>query len=207
MTILGKSLIAAALIGSIATPLVIQYQTQLRLAEENGFLREQLEQQTAAVEENRQRADELARAVHAALKSSSEPPSRELLRLRGEIGRLRVEASELRAQLAESRGAQTVHIVTPLQGGAGDIELPVADQPVAESSFDMAMKTYLSTQADQPSTLLTSVESAEKMLLLNIGYTPSAAVADAEALLFQTQTSANLGQSAALESYLNWIGH
>jgi RNA polymerase sigma factor (sigma-70 family) len=94
------AIVGALLAAALATPVVVQHQTQVRLRDENVSLRQQVEQLGQLRAEN-ERLSELAG------QSTNEQPlaeneMRELLRLRGEVGRLRqenVEMGRLREQV------------------------------------------------------------------------------------------------------------
>jgi RNA polymerase sigma factor (sigma-70 family) len=98
MTTLKLSFIGAVVVAGIATPLAIQHRSANRLRDENSQLRQQLHEQDKLATENEQ-----LKVLNAEANRSQSPvdPSRELLRLRGEIGVLRNQNQELSRLLAQ----------------------------------------------------------------------------------------------------------
>ena len=131
MTKLKLCVISAIVVASVATPLVLQHQAQIKLREDNQALRQQSDQLAA---ENA-RLSNLAARANSARAVASEQPS-ELLRLRGEVGVLRQQKSEaerlleatrqLRAGLTNSQSAQATNAPTPFS------------EPVAKESWAFA---------------------------------------------------------------------
>src|ERR1043166_407788 len=103
MTTLQKTLIAVTIIAaSVATPLAIQRQTNLR--KENEALRLQIDQQAQLAAENERLSKMITETVQASPQLLPDDRLQELLRLRGEVGRLRLESRELaRVKAAETQ--------------------------------------------------------------------------------------------------------
>jgi RNA polymerase sigma factor (sigma-70 family) len=83
----------------VATPLIVQHQSQIRLREENLLLQRQYEQGANLAEENRRLSNLLAQASS----HQNEAQLLELLRLRSEVGRLRQQNQELVMLRQENR--------------------------------------------------------------------------------------------------------
>ena len=81
---------AALIVAGLATLVVYERQTNTKLRDENRVLREQVVQ----IEELRAENQRLSRAGSSAANGLSEQQSRELLRLRGQVGVLRRQLSE-----------------------------------------------------------------------------------------------------------------
>jgi len=92
MTKLKTALVSAVLLAGVATPLILQHQTQAQLRLENQALRlqnEQVEQRLAPLAaENKRLSDLVSQPGTSAISDRAA----ELLRLRAEVGRLRAEA-------------------------------------------------------------------------------------------------------------------
>lgn len=120
MTTLQKSLIAATVVAvSVATPVLIQQQSQVRLRNANAALRQQVEQLSGLTAENERLSNLLAQANSA----SASNQATDLLRLRGEVGLLRQRTNELgklRAENSQLRNAQAK--ATPRQSSAQSTE-------------------------------------------------------------------------------------
>src|SRR5262249_43197558 len=84
------------------TPLVIQHQAQVKLREENQYLRRRVEQLDQLAAENEQ----LSNLVAQSKNSVTGDRMSELLRLRGEVGVLRRQTNELAKLRAENRRLQ-----------------------------------------------------------------------------------------------------
>jgi RNA polymerase sigma factor (sigma-70 family) len=92
-----KVAVSAVVVAGVGTTLVLEYQTQKKLRDENASLRQQIEQLASVQEENRRLSN---------LQASSQLPKEqfsELLRLRGQIGGLRNQTNELGKLQAENR--------------------------------------------------------------------------------------------------------
>ena len=92
MTKLKIGIVGAVITAAVAVPWVMQHQAQTRLAEANESLRQQTEQNSRLAAENERLSSLLARS--AAPAPATNDSARELLRLRGEVGRLRRESAE-----------------------------------------------------------------------------------------------------------------
>lgn len=90
-TKIKTAMIAGALLGAVATPIVLQHQSQANLREENKALHHQIEIFAQSVAENERLSNLLAQA--AAEKFDSEKAS-ELLRLRGEVTHLKWQLAD-----------------------------------------------------------------------------------------------------------------
>jgi RNA polymerase sigma factor (sigma-70 family) len=92
-TKLKTTVIAAVLIASVVTPLLLQRQAQARWREQDESWRQQSSQLAQLTADNQRLAGLLAGANDSAASSNSQ--FRELLRLRGEVGRLRQNVQHL----------------------------------------------------------------------------------------------------------------
>jgi hypothetical protein len=99
MTKLKFGVTGVIAIASVVTPLLIQHHSLAQLHQENQDLRQQLTQLASVVHESEQPSNLLAKAT-AQTPNSDE--LKELLRLRGEVGRLRNEEKELARLRMES---------------------------------------------------------------------------------------------------------
>lgn len=86
-----KTGIAAAIVATLAVPLVMQHRAQTRLQQENEDLRRKVQTMEQVTVENQRLADLLAEATTLVPTRSGQTQSSEVLRLRGEVGRLRQE--------------------------------------------------------------------------------------------------------------------
>src|SRR5690242_403041 len=96
MTKLKLGVIGAVAVASVATPLVIQHQAQVKLREQNQSLREQVEHLSQLKTENARLADLVAEANRA--QALSKDQLSELMKLRGEVGMLRKQRKEVEKQ-------------------------------------------------------------------------------------------------------------
>jgi hypothetical protein len=118
MTKLKLGVISAIVVVGVATPLVLQHQSEVKHREDDQALRQQIDQLAA---ENERLSNLAARATSAQPPANGQPG--ELLRLRGEVGVLRQQKSEaerlleatrqLRAELTNSQSAQATNPPTP----------------------------------------------------------------------------------------------
>jgi len=90
VTKLKAGIIAAIVVAGVATPLVIQHQAQVKLAEKDSLLRQQSEQLAQLVSESQRLSNLLAQASPS--RSLPSDQLMELLRLRSEVGALRQQA-------------------------------------------------------------------------------------------------------------------
>lgn len=93
LTKLKIGALGALLVAGVATPLVLQHQAQARLNERNEALERQAAQTDRLAAENQRLSNLLVQAGTTA--RFPDDTERELLRLRGEVGRLRLAAQEL----------------------------------------------------------------------------------------------------------------
>ncbi len=101
MTKLQAGIVGAIVVASVATPLVVQHQSETKLREENEVLRQQVSQIAQSYVENTRLSNLVARAKES--QSLSEGQLSELLRLRGEVGLLRDQTNELARLRQENR--------------------------------------------------------------------------------------------------------
>lgn len=95
MTKLKVGIVSTIVAAGIAIPLIMQHQAQNKLRQENEDLRQKAEQSEQLAAEN-ERLAKLAAEAGAAPPPANEP-SRELLKLRGEVGKLRQENANVTA--------------------------------------------------------------------------------------------------------------
>lgn len=96
-------LFGAAVVAALALWLAIEHKGQMRLVKEHGELQQQMSQLLALSARNQELSNFLAQPVPT--RSLSENETRELLRLRGQIGVLRRQAGELESVRSENRQA------------------------------------------------------------------------------------------------------
>lgn len=99
MTKLKLGIISAIAVVGVATPLVIQYQSQARLREENALLRQQANEKDQLALENQRLSNQLAAAKSS--RPLADEQLSELMRLRGEVGTLRKQKQGL-AQIRQT---------------------------------------------------------------------------------------------------------
>jgi RNA polymerase sigma factor (sigma-70 family) len=104
MTKLKVGILSALVIAGVATPLVIQHQSQVRLRETDSALLRQADRITQLEAENERLSNLVAQAGSTSAPRSG--PSRELLKLRSEVGMLREQTNELGRFRQESRKLQ-----------------------------------------------------------------------------------------------------
>jgi hypothetical protein len=104
-TVLTIVLPAAIVIG-LAIGVAIEHNARLRVSAEHKALELQLDQMASVIAANAQLSNRVALATTP--QSLPDDQSRELLRLRGEVGLLRQQAGELETVRAENRQAHTV---------------------------------------------------------------------------------------------------
>src|SRR5687767_13122114 len=102
--------IAGLIVAVLAVLLVIQHQAQTKIRDENAALRQQLAQIDQLAAEN-QRLANLAAAASSAPAPTNDQ-FREVLKLRGEVGRLRQENKSVTAEIAKPTGPSTLSGVT-----------------------------------------------------------------------------------------------
>jgi hypothetical protein len=101
--VITSGVCVAAVIG-LAIWLAVEHKARLRLGEEHKALEQQLKQMAGLIAENAQLSNVVARANGA--QSLPDDQSRELLRLRGEVGLLRQQSQELETVRTENRQAR-----------------------------------------------------------------------------------------------------
>jgi cell division protein FtsB len=102
MTTMQKTLIfITAVAAGVTTPLVIQHYSQVKLRAENQSLRQQVDQLAQLTAENERLSNLVARSNQP--RPLPVEPSRELLRLRGEVGLLRQQNQELAKRLIDQQ--------------------------------------------------------------------------------------------------------
>jgi hypothetical protein len=99
-----SSVLCLAAVGSLAIWLAVEHQSRLRLGEEHTALEQQLKQLAGLIAQNEQLSILAARANRPP--SLPDDQSRELLRLRGEVGLLRQQSKQLETVRQENRQAR-----------------------------------------------------------------------------------------------------
>ncbi len=137
MTALQKTFIIVTVAAvSATTPLLIQHQARVRLREENESLHQQVAQLAQLTAENERLSSLLAGANQP--KSSPSEPSRELLRLRGEVSLLRRQNQELAKRLMDT---QRTPSPTDFEPNASWADAGNATPEAAADTFAWAIKT------------------------------------------------------------------
>ena len=108
MTKLKIGIIAVIVAAGLTIPLVMHHQTQNKLRESNEALRKQEEQNARLAAENQQLSNRVA--VAGTAKPATTDPSREVLKLRGEVGRLKLENAS--AAAAKTNGPSALSGLT-----------------------------------------------------------------------------------------------
>jgi RNA polymerase sigma factor (sigma-70 family) len=93
MTKLKIAIVGSLAAAAMAAPLIVQHQSLSRLRDENQILQQQQNQVGQLATENERLSNVVAQASRA--QAFSEDQLRELLKLRGEVGRLRQQSNEL----------------------------------------------------------------------------------------------------------------
>ncbi|MGO8699025.1 MAG: RNA polymerase sigma factor [Limisphaerales bacterium] len=134
MITLQKTLIVTMIAAGVATPMVMQYRAQAKLREENQLLRQQVDQLTPLGAEN----ERLSKLIAEARQSKPPPsqPSRELLRLRGELGRLRQQNQDLAKLVADRQPSPAAFQPSSTWADAGS-----ATPEAAAGTFAWAIKS------------------------------------------------------------------
>ncbi len=109
-------ILMVAVAASVAAPVALRHRAQAEWREKAALQQERAGQLEAALAENRRLSDLVAQARSSPAASSGE--LRELLRLRGEIGRLRQAVSEMEKLKATNQWLLTVAGTLPGQPGA-----------------------------------------------------------------------------------------
>src|SRR2546427_690456 len=105
MTKLSFVILTAVVLAGVAALVAIRHVPQLKLREEIGTLRQQVEQLPQLAAENKRLSNQVAQAVSAPQPFAVQLP--ELLRLRGEIARLRQENRQLSAGLVPGQDSSS----------------------------------------------------------------------------------------------------
>src|SRR5688500_13550527 len=105
MTKLKAAVVGTAIVVVVVTPLIIQYQTQVRLREDNHLLRQKLDQLSEVALENERLPNLVIQAQSTA--SVSKDQFNELLRLRAEVGGLRQQLKDIEASRKTVRTGST----------------------------------------------------------------------------------------------------
>jgi hypothetical protein len=140
MTKLKFGIFSALVLAAVAGPLAVQHEANARLRDENLALRQQLDEQL-------QRATELMaenqRLSNLAAEAGNRPPladeqSRELMRLRGEVGVLRAQLAEALVSRpnigARGRSAQTNRTSQAYTEGQLELLLQQAETNLARAA-------------------------------------------------------------------------
>lgn len=106
MTKLKVGIITVAVAAGVTIPVVMQQQTKTQLAEANEALRQKTEQLAELTAENERLAGLVAKTTTTSTATpSANPPSRELLKLRSEVGRLSAAEREAAAARTNQESA------------------------------------------------------------------------------------------------------
>lgn len=95
MTKLKVGILSAIVVAGVTIPWVMQHHAQTKLHEANEALQQEVQENSQLAAENERLAALLARATPAP--PATNDPQREVLRLKGEVGRLRQESASERA--------------------------------------------------------------------------------------------------------------
>lgn len=101
MTKLQIGIIGAVIVGGVATPLIIEYQSRAKLRDARAALKRENDQLAQQAAENSRLSNLLAQANAAQQLTTGE--AGELLRLRGEVGNLRRQTNDLAKMLADNQ--------------------------------------------------------------------------------------------------------
>ena len=104
MTKLKSGIVAAIAVAGVATPVVVQHQTQVSLREKSELLRRQNGQLAQWKAETARLSNLVARAEEA--RTISQDQLSELMKLRGEVGLLRKQTNEMEKLKQENRRLQ-----------------------------------------------------------------------------------------------------
>lgn len=99
-TKLKSGIIAAIIIASVVMPMLLQYQAQARLREQDGVMRQRTNQLAQVTADIQRLTALLARSNNSA--TNPEPGLHDLLRLRSEVGRLKTSVQEMNQTTAMS---------------------------------------------------------------------------------------------------------
>ncbi|MBC8002671.1 MAG: sigma-70 family RNA polymerase sigma factor [Opitutaceae bacterium] len=101
MTKIKAGIIGIVVATAIGIPVAMQFSTKAQLAREHETLQQQIEQNKKLADENERLAQRLSQV--ASVQPATNNQSRELLKLRGEVGRLRQETASEKAAAAEAK--------------------------------------------------------------------------------------------------------
>jgi hypothetical protein len=153
------SMVGIAAIASLAVWVVVEHQTQAGLRREHQALEQQLDEMARLIAVNEQLSNLLAQAKSQ--QSLTEGESRELLRLRGEVGVLRRQSSELETVREENHQARAA-LERSLKGQNAARAVATADYWPQDS---WAFKGYASADAALQTSLWASNNGDVKALL------------------------------------------
>jgi RNA polymerase sigma factor (sigma-70 family) len=136
MTTLQKALVAIAFAAAVATPLTIQHNAQVKLRSENRALRQQVDDLAQLTTENERRSNLAAQSTQSAAPPGE--PSRELLRLRGQVGLLRQQNQGLAKLLADRQQTTSAPDFEPSSSWT---DSGTATPEAAAGTFAWAIKT------------------------------------------------------------------
>lgn len=156
MTKLKVGIVSTVIIAGLATPLVLQHQTNAKLKKDYATLRQQLDQTAALTSENERLSNLLRQATEP---KPTSPDTTELLQLRAEVARLRNASDELarlkadNSRTAESKEDAAKLWMSRLQQLKQRLELtPTARIPefkfLTEEDWLSAAKRELNTEDD-----------------------------------------------------------
>ncbi len=138
MAKLKAGILGAVIAAGVATPLVIHYQTQARLRDRDSALQQQSEQLAQLTAENARLSNLVARANS----SLAQDQSRELLRLRGEVG-------VLKGQLAAAVKVQQRNTHAPQAKAESDPVEQQAQMGIAKMNYTKGWTLAFWQYADQ----------------------------------------------------------
>jgi hypothetical protein len=158
LTKLKIGLISAMTIAGIATPLVIQHQTQVKLRQENQSLRQQVDQLTRLTAAN----EELSKLAAPGNGSLAKDQLSELLKLRGEVGMLRLKNQQLEKPGAEKGRPDGGTTLAQTQAAAMKAEAEAKEATItinAMKTLGLALRMYSSDNDDRFATNIAQLKS------------------------------------------------
>ena len=135
MTKAKIAVVALLAAGAVTIPFVIQHQTQTKLRAENEVLQKKVAAIDQLAAENQRLSNLLARPAPAAASVSSNDQSREVLRLRGEVGRMRQEVA--------SEAAHRTNGPSPLSGITSNPEMQKLIREQQKAGMGMIYKDFV----------------------------------------------------------------
>ncbi|MGI8964480.1 MAG: hypothetical protein ACR2H1_00140, partial [Limisphaerales bacterium] len=148
MTKLKIGIICALGIASVATPLIIQHQSQVKLRDENKSLQLQVDQLAQLTAEN----ERLSKLVAPGNNSLAKDQLSELLKLRGEVGVLRrqnQQLEKLRAENGQRRGVESSQSQTAQLPTQEEAEAVSASTVNAMKQLGLSARLYANDHKDQ----------------------------------------------------------